>query len=75
VIVGDGYDYVGERAFLVLFLSAPELQPALACVLAVVENERVLGNDLQRGVVVAVRSRAGDEVVYPPGFAGPFLPE
>jgi hypothetical protein len=74
-ITDDGYDYVGEQPLLVLFLKASKLEAALACVLDVVENERVLGNDLQRAVVVAVRSRNRDKVVYPPGFAGPFLPE
>ncbi len=46
VIRDDGYDYVGEAPWLVLFLKASELEAALACVLDVVENVRVLDNDL-----------------------------
>src|SRR5436305_1272890 len=47
VIRDDGYDYVGEGPLLVLFLKASELEPALACVLDVVQNARVLSNDLR----------------------------
>jgi hypothetical protein len=74
VISDDGYDYVGDPPLLVLFLKASKLRPALACVLDVVENTRVLGNDLRRGVVVAVERKGGHEVVYPRGFEGAFLP-
>jgi hypothetical protein len=70
----DGYDFVGEAPWLVLFLQAAELGPALACVLDVVENVRVLDNDLRPAAVVAVEREGGQEVVYPPEFAGPFLP-
>jgi hypothetical protein len=75
VISDDGYDYVGDEPLLVLFLKASKLKPALACVLDVIQNVRVLGNDLRRAVVVAVRRRGGHDVAYPPDFAGPFLPE
>lgn len=74
VIADDGYDYVGDGPLLVLFLKASKLKVALACVLDVVENVRVLGNDLRTAAVVAVERDGGHEVVYPPGFAGPFLP-
>jgi hypothetical protein len=74
-IANDGYDYAGDRPFLVLFLKAADLDSALACVRDVIENVRVLGNDLRAAAVVAVRGAGGDEVVYPAGFAGPFLPE
>src|SRR5262245_48205970 len=74
VITDDGYDYVGAGPLLVLFLKASKLKPALACVLDVIENVRLLGNDLRQGVAVAVERRGGHEVVFPPGFEGPFLP-
>jgi len=76
VISDDGYDYVGEQSpFLVLFLNASELEPALACVRDVLANVRVLDNDLRRGAVVAVQRDGRYQVVYPPNFEGPFLPE
>src|SRR5262245_44089424 len=75
VIRDDGYDYVGEQPLLVLFLKASELEPALACVLDVIENVRVLDNDLRMAAVVAVEREGVREVVYPPRFRGPFLPE
>jgi hypothetical protein len=74
VIGDDGFDYVGETPLLVLFLKASDLERGLACVLDVVENVRVLDNDLRPAVVVAVEREGGREVVYPPQFAGPFLP-
>jgi hypothetical protein len=75
VIADDGYDYAGgPPPFLVLYLKAAELDPAVACVRDVVENVRVLNNDLRQGVAVAVRRGDGHDVVYPPGFVGPFLP-
>ncbi len=73
VIRDDGYDYAGER-LLVVFLKVSRLKLALACVLDVVENVPVAGSLLGPGAVVAVERKAGWEVVYPPGFTGPFLP-
>src|SRR5262249_25029749 len=75
VIADDGYDYVQDSNLLLLFLKASRPQVALACVLDVIENVRVLGNDLRQGVVVAISKGAKYEVVYPPNFQGPFLPE
>jgi hypothetical protein len=74
VISGDGYDYAPGTDILLLYLRASDLQAALACVVDVVENVRVLNNDLRQGVVVAVERPSGSEVVYPSGFKGPFLP-
>ena len=74
VISDDGYDYVGPQPLMVVFLKASRLKPALACVLDVVENVPVVGCLLRPGAVVAVERKAGWEVVYPPGFTGPFLP-
>jgi hypothetical protein len=75
IISDDGYDYIGDEPFLVLFLKASKLKPALACVLDVVQNVRVLGNDLRRAAVVAVQRKGGHDVAYPSDFAGPFLAE
>lgn len=75
VVTADGYDYVGEGPLLVLFLNASDLKPALACVLNVVQNTRVLDNDLRPATVVAVERESGHEVVYPPDFEGTFLPK
>jgi hypothetical protein len=75
VITDDGYDYVGEGPLLVLFLKASDLKAALRCLLDVVENFRVLDNDLRPAAVVPVEREGGHEVVFPPDFTGPFLPE
>jgi hypothetical protein len=65
----DGYDFAKEDQesgpALVLFLWAEELKPALDCVISVIQNDRVLGNDLRKGTVVAVATLQGDRVVYP----------
>jgi hypothetical protein len=74
LISDDGYDYAGSGNVLLLFLRTTNLGPALACVLDVIQNVRVLENDLRRGVVVAIQRKSGHEVVYPPEFEGPFLP-
>jgi hypothetical protein len=74
LVTDDGYDYAGEGSLLVLFLQAAEVEPAVACVLDVVQNVRVLGNDLRPAAVVALARGTEFEVVYPLNFAGPFLP-
>jgi hypothetical protein len=75
LLADDGCDSVGEQALMVVFLRAAERRPALACVVDVVEDVAVLGCLLRPGAVVAVEHLDGCEVVYPPGFAGPFLPD
>jgi hypothetical protein len=60
---------------MVVFLKAFQLKPALACVREVIETVPVCGCLLRPGAVVAVERKAGWEVVYPLGFAEPFLPE
>jgi hypothetical protein len=74
VITDDGYDYVGDRPYLVLFLKVTVLEPAVACVRDVIENVRVLDNDLRPAIVAAVEHEDRHEVIYPAGFDGPFLP-
>jgi hypothetical protein len=78
LVTPDGYDYAREDrepgcSALVLYLWTEELKPALDCVLAVIQNEQVLGNDLRKGTTVAVATLQGDRVVYPPGFRGRFV--
>jgi hypothetical protein len=72
IISDDGYDYVGVQPLLVLFLKTSELEQALKSVLDVIENVRVLDNDLRPATVVAVEYDDRHQVVYPPGFAGQF---
>ncbi len=74
VVSDDAYDSVGDEPLLVLFLKATKLKAAIACVLDVVQNVRVLDNDLGAATVVAVRRKGGYEILYPSGFVGPFLP-
>src|SRR5262245_47720955 len=74
ILRDDGYDYVGEQPLLVLFLKTSRLEPALACVLDIIENVRVLENDLRPAAIVAIERKDGHEVVYPPSFEGQFLP-
>lgn len=72
VLSSNWYDYVGPKHDLVMFLDATELQPAVECVLEVVKNVRVLGNDLSRACVVAVRREGSFQVIYPEGDDGEF---
>ncbi len=72
-IEDDGYDYAQDgTATLLLFLKVSDLEAALKCIIDVVENIRVLGNDLKNRVVVMVAGPAGhpagDQVVYPLGY-------
>ncbi len=73
VIAGDGYDYIGPQPLMVVFLKTSQLKSALEFILDVIENVPVLGCNL-RSAVVAVERKTGWEVVYPPGFTEPFLP-
>lgn len=73
----DGYDYAEHPArthYLVLFLKTSDLDVALPVVLDVIENVRLMGNDLRPAVVVAVERNGRRAVVYPTGFSGEFLP-
>ena len=70
VITDDGYDYLHPPdgpPFLILFLNASNIC-TLAHVFDVIEDVRLLDNDLRQGVVVAVERKAGPEIAYPPGF-------
>jgi hypothetical protein len=74
VLADDGWGYEGEPPFVVMFLRATDVETGLGCVLDVIENVRIKDNDLRDGCVVAVRRDGNYEVVYPPGFIGPFDP-
>ena len=73
VLSDDGYDYVGLEPYLILFFKASELEAAVTCIREVIENVRVLDNDLRPAAVVAVERDGRYEVVYPSNFLGPFL--
>jgi hypothetical protein len=74
ILAEDGWSYEGEPPFLLVFLQTIDLAAGLACVLDVVENIRVMDNDLRHGCVVAIQRDNGYEVAYPPGFIEPFDP-
>ena len=73
---GDGYDYVGDAPYMLLFLAVREMSSKrLACIVEVIENVRFDDNDLRKGIVVVAIEREGKhEVVYPTDFKGSFLP-
>lgn len=73
IITPDGYDYVGDTPFLMLYLKVSDLQSALSCILDVVKNVRVLDNHLEQAVVLAVKNNNGYEVVYPLNLTGSFM--
>src|ERR1700722_13774193 len=64
-ICDNGYDYVGKQNFLMLFLLATAVQSALTCITDVLDNERVLGNDLLKSVTVALERGSDYEVFFP----------
>lgn len=72
VVKDDGYDYVGDPPYLLLFLKAEILDEGLLWVLDVLEHEQVLGNDLLSATVVAVDRHGRMEVAYPSSFPGTF---
>jgi hypothetical protein len=72
LVTDDGYDYVGDVPFLLLFMKTADAEQGLLWVLTTLENEDVLGNNLLRAAVVAVE-RDGQKVVeYPKNFHGSF---
>ena len=69
----DGYDYVGDVPFLLLFLKAENIDRGLAWVLSVLEHDRTLQDDfLLRAAAVAVERDGQKTVVYPKDFVGEF---
>ena len=71
-LMDDGYDYVGDCPYLLIFLKSSDTKEGTTCIMDVIESTRVLGNDLRGSVAVAVDRGQGYEVIYPSGFQGPF---
>jgi hypothetical protein len=65
ILSDDSYDYVGDSNRLLLFLRAKDPVKGLACVLNVIENERVLGNDLRKVTIVTIDRGGVQEIVFP----------
>lgn len=72
VIVDNGYDYGTDNDTLFLFLKSDDVQAAQKAILDVVENVRVLDNDLRGAVAVALLGSTDDTVFYPADFVGEF---
>ncbi len=70
-VSSDGYDYVGERNLLHLFLGTDNAERDLPGIIEVLKSERLLGNDLSQ-VPIAFEDGDALRVVYPPGFTGVF---
>jgi hypothetical protein len=68
----DGYDYVGDVPFLLLFMKADDLERGLLWVLSVLEHDTTLGNDLLQASVVAVERDGKKVVEYPKNYKGAF---
>jgi hypothetical protein len=72
LINDGGYDYTGPGPFLMLFLETSETKASITCILDVIENIRVMDNDLGPAAVVAIQKDRGNEVVFPADFNGVF---
>jgi len=72
-ITDSGYDFVGKRSSpsLMLFLRSDDAEAALSVVIEVLQNERILDNDLS-DVPVAIEDNEEFRVAYPPNFRGNF---
>lgn len=74
VLVEDGYDYCGEPPFLLLFFQTEDLDVGLSQLIRAVETERILGNDLREGTLIAVDRSGIYDVMYPEDAQEPFAP-
>jgi hypothetical protein len=72
LVKGDGYDYVGDVPYLLLFLKTTDIEQGLLWVLSTLEHEVVMGNDILRASVVAVERDERKVVEYPKDFQGAF---
>jgi hypothetical protein len=68
----DGYDYVGDPPYLLIFLKSEDVERAIGCILEVIKTCSVLENNLRDSVVVAADRGYGYEVAYPARFRGLF---
>jgi len=73
IIRDDGCDYAIGSNDLYLFVTTADLEKALTCIRDVIENTRVLDNDLRQATIVAIEKDAGFEVVFPTNLAGSIL--
>ncbi len=74
VIQEDGYDYVGPTNLMVIYLQVSDLERARGIIVDVLENVRVMENDLRPGTLVAEQRGEKFVVVYPSGCQEEFLP-
>jgi hypothetical protein len=72
LISDDGYDYVGNVPFLVLFLKTDDVDRSVELILKTLNSEQVLGNDLLDAVVVAVERDDTKVIVHPMNFVVAF---
>lgn len=68
----DGYDYVGECSYIIIYMQTSDVEIGVRCVLDAIETCRVLDNDLRGSIVVAVDHGQGYEIIYPAAFKGTF---
>jgi hypothetical protein len=73
IIKDDGYDYASGSNHLHVFVTTTDIKSAMKCILDLIDNVRVLDNDLRRGAAVAIKQAEGFEVVFPPEQAGRIL--
>jgi hypothetical protein len=71
-VTDDGYDYIGDVPFLLLFMKADDIDQGLLWVLSVLEHDTTFGNDFLQGAVVAVERDGQKVVVYPKNYQGNF---
>jgi hypothetical protein len=68
----DGYDYVGDVPYLLLFMKADDSERALLSVLNVLEHDTTLGEDFLQASVVAIERDGQMVVEYPKNYTGTF---
>lgn len=71
-VIDDGYDYVGNVPFLLLFVKADDTERGLMWILNVLERDTSLGNDFLPAAVVAVERDGHLVVVYTATYTGGF---
>jgi hypothetical protein len=72
LVMDDGYDYVGDVPYLLLFLKTENVEQGLPWVLSVLEHDESLGNDFLRAAVVAVERDGKKVIEYPKNYQGFF---
>jgi len=68
----DGFDYVGDAPYLLLFMKTDDIERGLLWVLDVLEHDTTLGNDFLQAAVVAVEREGQKVVEYPKNYQGGF---